>query len=199
VKSGEHADEITDRAPVDQLFHPTRTAVASTRKGLQSAAIHPLSTDDIEAIASQDDVQTATTKLVNAALDADGPDNVTVILVDPVATPQTEAARARAQVMDELFLFRGLPFYARLRVSRICREITFDGGEVLVREGDTGGALYVIVQGEVVVARAGHELARLGPGEHFGELALIDEHTRTAIMSPIYCPAAMDRIRGWRR
>lgn len=143
----------------------------------------PVPLDTIESLASEDDVTTSTTKLVDAALDAGGPDNVTVILVDPVATPRSEAARARAQVMDQLFLFRGLPFHARLRVSRICREVSFAAGEPLVEEGQPGGAMYVIVQGTVEVTRKGTRLAALGPGEHFGELGLLEARTRSATVS----------------
>ena len=140
----------------------------------------PVPSDTIEALACQDDVDTATDKLLLAALDAGGPDNITVILVEPEATAQTEAARARAQVMQDLFLFEGLPFHARLRVSRICREFVFLDGQDLVSEGSTGDAMYVIVQGTTRVSRSGVQLATLGAGEHFGELGLLEDHTRTA-------------------
>lgn len=140
----------------------------------------PVSSDTIESLACQDDVDTATDKLLLAALDAGGPDNITVILVEPEATAQTEAARARAQVMQDLFLFEGLPFHARLRVSRICREFVFLDGQDLVTEGSTGDAMYVIVQGTTQVSRSGVTLATLAAGEHFGELGLLEDHTRTA-------------------
>ncbi len=143
----------------------------------------PVATDRIEEMASQDEVDTATRHLIEAALDAGGPDNVSVVLVEPEATPQTEAARARAQVMQELFLFRGLPFHARLRVSRICRELFFTPGQQLVQEGSTGDAMFVIVQGEVAVTRSGVELATLQGGEHFGELGLLEDHHRTATVT----------------
>lgn len=143
----------------------------------------PVATDRIEELSSQDDVETAVDNLVQSALDAGGPDNISVVLVEPEATPQTEAARARAQVMQDLFLFRGLPFHARLRVSRICRELFFTPGQALVQEGSTGDSLYVIVQGEVTVSRADVQLARLGAGEHFGELGLLEDHRRTATVT----------------
>ena len=53
----------------------------------------------------------------------------------------------------------------RLRVSRICREITFDAGEVLVWEGDTGDTLYVIVQGDVQVANHPPQLSSTVTGD----------------------------------
>jgi len=140
----------------------------------------PVPSDKIEEIACQNDVQTAALDLVDAALDGGGPDNISVVLVEPEATPQTEAARARAQVMQELFLFQGLPFHARLRVSRICRDVRFTPGQVLVSEGDRGDAMYVIAQGAVAVTHNNVELARLGAGEHFGELGLLEEQTRSA-------------------
>jgi NADH dehydrogenase len=61
----------------------------------------------------------------------------------------------------------------------------FEPGEVVFREGDRGDRLYVVVDGEVeaVKAQAGGEevtLRRLGPGECFGEIALVGDTTRTA-------------------
>jgi PPM family protein phosphatase len=143
----------------------------------------PVSAERIEELASQDDVETAAGHLLQAALDGGGPDNITVVVVEPEATPQTESARARAQVMQDLFLFRGIPFHARLRVSRICRELVFGPGQELVREGAPGDAMYAIVQGSVSVTRSQTELARLGPGDHFGELGLLEEQTRSATVT----------------
>lgn len=143
----------------------------------------PVPLDTIEELACQNDVDTSTRQLIDAALDRGGPDNVTVVMVEPEATPQTEAARARAQVMDELFLFRGLPFHARLRVSRICEELFFQPGDPLVHEGDPGDAMFVIVQGSVQVSRDGVELAILNGGEHFGELGLLEATRRSASVS----------------
>ena len=140
----------------------------------------PVPLDLIEELACQDDVETSTTRLIQAALDNGGPDNVTVVMVEPEATPQTEAARARAQVMSDVFLFQGLPFHARLRVSRICKELVFEPGQSVVDEGSKGDAMYVIVQGELVVTRNDVELARLGAGEHFGELGLLEDQLRSA-------------------
>ena len=81
-------------------------------------------------------------------------------MVEPEATPRTEAARAR-RVMSDVFLFQGLPFHARLRVSRICKELVFEPGQSVVDEGSKGDAMYVIVQGELVVTR-NDVVARLG-------------------------------------
>ncbi|HEY8871669.1 MAG TPA: ATP-binding cassette domain-containing protein [Stellaceae bacterium] len=56
----------------------------------------------------------------------------------------------------------------------------FMPGEPVVREGDVGHELFLVSEGEVRVERAGHEIARLGPGEFFGELALMSGDPRNA-------------------
>ena len=140
----------------------------------------PVSEEDIESIASQDDVETATSQLILRALENGGPDNVTVVLIEPEASEEAEAARARAQVMEELFLFKDLPFHARLRVSRICEELFFTPGQALVTEEAPGDAMFVIVQGHVEVSRNGITLAQLGAGQHFGELGLLEDTPRSA-------------------
>jgi putative ABC transport system ATP-binding protein len=53
-------------------------------------------------------------------------------------------------------------------------------GEPVVREGDIGHELFLVSDGEVRVERAGREIARLGPGEFFGELALMSGDPRNA-------------------
>lgn len=118
--------------------------------------------------------------LIEEALNRGAPDNVTLILIEPEASAQAEAAIARARIMEHLFLFEDLPFHARLRVSRICDEVFFTPDQVILQQDEAGQALYVVVQGEVVVTSGDVELARLGPGQHFGEQALVDQRPRSA-------------------
>jgi flavin reductase (DIM6/NTAB) family NADH-FMN oxidoreductase RutF len=57
---------------------------------------------------------------------------------------------------------------------------TFEEGEFVVREGDPGDELFVILEGEARVERKGNPLATFGPGEFFGEVAVIDGRPRSA-------------------
>ncbi|MDZ7734377.1 MAG: cyclic nucleotide-binding domain-containing protein [Acidimicrobiia bacterium] len=66
------------------------------------------------------------------------------------------------------------------KIARASDEVEVDAGRTLVEEGATRHEAYVIVEGEARVSRNGVEVARLGPGDHFGELALLDGGPRTA-------------------
>jgi flavin reductase (DIM6/NTAB) family NADH-FMN oxidoreductase RutF len=59
-------------------------------------------------------------------------------------------------------------------------ERTFEPGEFVVREGDPGDELFVILDGDARVERKGNLLATFGPGEFFGEIAVIDGRPRSA-------------------
>jgi putative ABC transport system ATP-binding protein len=53
-------------------------------------------------------------------------------------------------------------------------------GEIIIREGEVGEELFLISEGEVEIDREGREVARLGPGDFFGELALMSGNPRNA-------------------
>jgi len=135
---------------------------------------------DILRELSRRDLSASVDGLVQCALDAGGKDNITAIVVDPedVLRPETVSARARA--MEKLFLFGNLPFHARLRVGRIVSERMVERGETIVQAGEIGDTLYVVVRGTVAVMVEEKEFATLGEGEHFGELALVDDEPRSA-------------------
>lgn len=119
-------------------------------------------------------------QLVQDALDAGGRDNITVIVVEPEAVIEASQVSARAQAMENLFLFQDLPFQARLRVGRIVNEIFVEPGDIIVNQGEMGNTLYVVVQGQVSVVVDGLEVATIAEGGHFGELALVDSEPRSA-------------------
>jgi CRP/FNR family cyclic AMP-dependent transcriptional regulator len=66
------------------------------------------------------------------------------------------------------------------RIDRISTRVRVDPGRVLCREGELGREFFVVVAGAVTVTRRLRTLNRLGPGEAFGESALIDAGARTA-------------------
>lgn len=69
-------------------------------------------------------------------------------------------------------------------LARFARLERYTAGETLVRQGDPGGSLFVLLDGEVRVRRtdgaASRELARLGPGSFFGEMSLLTGEPRSA-------------------
>jgi CRP-like cAMP-binding protein len=69
---------------------------------------------------------------------------------------------------------------ARQQVLRTAREAHYATGQTVVREGDPATVLYLIVDGHASVQQDGKTVGHMGPGEFFGELALIEAHGRTA-------------------
>src|SRR6185503_10561117 len=67
-----------------------------------------------------------------------------------------------------------------MSLSRLMDEIDLKPGTVIIREGNTGGEFFIVLEGTIEVKRKGRRLARLGPGDYLGEIALIDHGPRTA-------------------
>jgi CRP/FNR family transcriptional regulator len=65
-------------------------------------------------------------------------------------------------------------------LADVATEVEFPAGRTLVRQGDTGNGLFIILDGSVRIVRDGETLNTLGPGEWFGELAVLDRGPRTA-------------------
>ncbi len=89
----------------------------------------------------------------------------------------------RLALLSEVPLFRGLdPSHLR-RLAELAAEVNAADGDVLMRQGETGDEFLVVIEGNVLVERKGRRLARLGPGDFLGEIALIDGRPRTATAS----------------
>ena len=70
------------------------------------------------------------------------------------------------------------------KLAKDFSERTFQAGTVVVREGDDRGmGFFVVADGEAVVSVGGTEVSRLGPGTHFGEVALVTDRVRTATVT----------------
>jgi len=91
----------------------------------------------------------------------------------------------RLEQLQGIQLFSGLKQAALDLLARITQEEHHKKGTIIFRHGDPGEKLYLILEGKVRISREvpgmGEEaLAILGPGQMFGEMALLDESPRSA-------------------
>ncbi len=77
-------------------------------------------------------------------------------------------------------LFAGLEERDLQRLAERFQERTFSEGETVVREGSTGTSFFVIGEGSATVSVGDEARDVLGPGDYFGEIALVDEGVRSA-------------------
>lgn len=90
---------------------------------------------------------------------------------------------ARSSYLDhlaEIPLFSSFSKRDLQKIAKASDEVEVEAGRVLVEEGTTGREAFVIIHGQATVKRNGRKVAVLGPGNHFGELALLDGGPRTA-------------------
>ena len=104
--------------------------------------------------------------------------------------------RMAASGQDTTELLAGVPLFSALAEEELSHVVavavprTFEAYQVVFREGDTSDTCYVIRRGHVRAVR-GHAdgrsitLAQFGPGDHFGELAMLDEERRSATIEAL--------------
>ena len=86
-------------------------------------------------------------------------------------------------------LLRNVPLFSALDDSELesladeFNERRFSAGDTIALEGEGGLMFFVVDDGEAAVEVHGEEVALLGPGSHFGEIALIDRRPRTATVT----------------
>jgi CRP/FNR family cyclic AMP-dependent transcriptional regulator len=84
------------------------------------------------------------------------------------------------QQLGTVPLLAGLDPRTRRRLAETGKRRTYGPDEEIVREGSTGTALYIVLSGTARVVRGGETLGQVRAGDFFGELALIEEHPRSA-------------------
>lgn len=105
--------------------------------------------------------------------------------VTTVAGRPPAPVAGRVHELGRVALFAGLDADERAQVARLFKERRFTAGETVIREGSGGAAFYLIDSGEATVTVGGEERTTLGPGDHFGEISLIDEGPRSATVTAV--------------
>jgi hypothetical protein len=97
------------------------------------------------------------------------------------ATPRPEALA----VISQIDVLSNLPDVCleRLAANAVPRQVSV--GEVVVAEGEVGDEFYMVESGELQVTKDDHDVRRLGPGDSFGEVALLHSIPRTATVTAL--------------
>ena len=91
--------------------------------------------------------------------------------------------RRKDQYLDHLAkvpLFSACSKKELQTIARASDDVSVPKGKVLVEEGKPGHEFFLILDGDASVKRGKKEIAKLGPGQYFGELALLDRGPRSA-------------------
>ena len=88
-----------------------------------------------------------------------------------------------AELIQQVPLFAGLDKSDIQGLASSMKERTFNEGDTIASEGQSGIGFFIIDEGEAVVSVGGEERATLKHGDYFGEVALIDDGARTATIT----------------
>lgn len=89
----------------------------------------------------------------------------------------------KVQLLGTVGLFDGIGDDDLAMVAGRTIEVDFPAGRAIVRQGEVGTGFFLIASGSARVIRDGQTIAELGPGDFFGELALLDGGPRIATVS----------------
>jgi CRP-like cAMP-binding protein len=87
-------------------------------------------------------------------------------------------ADAPVELLEQIPLFEGLSHDDLKRIARSFKERRFSAGDTVATEGAGGVGFFVIAEGTANVDVHGEQRGQLGPGDYFGEIALIDDQAR---------------------
>ncbi|MEK8131199.1 Npt1/Npt2 family nucleotide transporter [Paenibacillus filicis] len=95
------------------------------------------------------------------------------------------AEMERVRMLSQIGLFQGLTGRELAALGASLQLVRAEGGETVIREGESGDALYIIREGTADVLRAGQRVGQLGGGDCFGEMAVLTRSVRAATVAPV--------------
>jgi serine/threonine protein phosphatase PrpC/CRP-like cAMP-binding protein len=125
----------------------------------------------------------ATKSLIDLANERGGKDNITAVMIHVGAAADDSRAKRFAlsrEVLAKMPIFAPLNEREILRIMQAVEVRNYKKDDLVIREGDRGEELFIVLSGQVRVVKGEAVLTTLGQGEHFGEMALIRSVPRSA-------------------
>ncbi|MBK07948.1 MAG: protein phosphatase [Deltaproteobacteria bacterium] len=138
---------------------------------------------NLAAVLTDTPLETATQKMIDFANRQGGSDNITCMILgvrQAQETERTQRIRSSLTALQGLQLFQGLDYKEYVRLFSICHVKDVPANQWIIEEGQPGNSLHVVIEGQLYVSREGVRIANLQPGQHFGEMSLIDHAPRSA-------------------
>ncbi|MFO0693463.1 MAG: Stp1/IreP family PP2C-type Ser/Thr phosphatase [Polyangiales bacterium] len=129
-------------------------------------------------------------RLIALANERGGKDNITAVVVK---IPDDESGvdklarevNLKLEILHKMPIFRYVTYQELVRILNITDVKAYKPGDAVVNEGEDGDELFVVLLGKVRVHSGGADITTLGPGQHFGEMALVDQAPRSASVTAV--------------
>lgn len=150
-----------------------------------------LCSDGVHGVISEEDLKRSLTyphpdnsaeALIRSANSMGGKDNITalIMMVDEVEPEKAARTQDKLNLLKGVSLFQYLTFDEHIRVASLLDEQRFAAGTHILKDGEQGDRMYLLLEGEVWVMKRGAKVAALQRGDLFGEMALLDKAPRSA-------------------
>lgn len=150
-----------------------------------------LKNDEISpVIENTGDIKEIPSAFIELANDRGGQDNITNIIVK-MADPEGKAAALTQEVNLKIETIRNMPLFKYLtykelvRIMNITQVVEVAPGKQLIKEGDPGEELFILLTGSAKVHKGDADIVTLQDGDHFGEMALVDKAVRSASVTAL--------------
>jgi sulfur transfer complex TusBCD TusB component (DsrH family) len=152
---------------------------------LCSDGLHAYLNDkNISQILAKDDTKEVTKQFIDLANRGGGHDNITNVVVR-VAAAEAEDQRSKElslkiEVLKGMPIFRYLSYKELVRVMNITDVRSYNDGDLVLKEGEEGDELFILLDGQVRLHKEDAFITTLKRGDHLGEMALVDRAPRSA-------------------
>lgn len=144
--------------------------------------------DDLLPLIQGDLTPETAEEMIRFANDRGGRDNTSVIAVsvfDPGVSHKHIETTQKIHLLQHISLFKNLSYQEMLQLLPLTQEINVAQNQTLIREGEPGEELFILLSGQVEVSAEGVNITTLGAGHQFGELALVDDRPRSATVKAL--------------
>ena len=172
---------LLSRIPVDTMHFEV---VAGDRFLLCSDGLYDyFSDEEMAAMFEQPNLESLIRRLVELANERGGKDNLTGITVEVPElelTPGQIEVNRKVEALRKISLFERLNYPELVKALNIAQLVRYAEGDTIIREGEEGECMYILLSGRVEVLANDLVFKVLEKGGHFGEMSLIDKDVRSA-------------------